>query len=344
VTARTFAFVALGFLCSSGSAVLSAQTPMLNPKEMSGSVLPVNDLPVGTVSVRVIRGSFDKNLANQPVEFLVDGAKTTVNTDQTGRAQVTGLARGARVRAFTVVDGEKLESQEAVVDSSGLRVILVATDPALAARAAEDRALASAPPVKGIVVLGSESRVVAQMSNDRLQIYYVLEIMNTARTPVDIGGPLIFDLPREARGTTIIEGSSKQATANGPRVRVVGPFAPGVTKVEAGYELPYSGGRARVTQVMPAKLEQLTLLVVQLGGFSLTSPQLTSQREMNNDGQTIIVGTGAGLEPGQVLTFEVAGLPHRPLWPRNLALSLAGVIVAAGVWAAVKARPHGRAA
>ena len=55
--------------------------------------------------------------------------------------------------------------------------------------AAEDKALAAAPPVKGIVVLGPESRVIAQMSNDLLHIYYVLDIINTARTPVDIGGP-----------------------------------------------------------------------------------------------------------------------------------------------------------
>jgi hypothetical protein len=343
VTARRAVLAALGLICWSASAVLSAQVAVPNPKEMSGSVLPVTDLPVGTVSVRVIRGSFDKNLPNQPVEFLVDGTKTTVNTDASGRAQVTGLAGGARVRASTVVDGEKLESQEAVVESSGLRIILVATDPATAARAAEDRALAASPPVKGIVVLGPESRVVAQMSNDRLQIYYVLEIVNTARTPVDIGGPLIIDLPREARGATIIEGSSPQATANGPRVRVVGPFAPGITRVEAGYELPFSGDTARVTQVMPAKLDQVTLLVLQTGGLSLTSPQLASQREMTNNGPTVIVGNGPGLEAGQVLTFEIAGLPHRATWPRNLALSLASVIVAAGLWAAATARAHRRA-
>ena len=147
--------------------------------------------------------------------------------------------------------------------------MLVATDPEAVKRAAEDKALAAAAAVKGIVVLGPESRVIAEMPDDRLNIYYILEIVNSARTPVDIGGPLIFDLPREARSATVIEGSSPQATANGPRITVTGPFAPGVTSVQAAYDLPYSGGTARFEQRWPIALPQLTILVQQIGGLTL---------------------------------------------------------------------------
>jgi hypothetical protein len=34
------------------------------------------------------------------------------------------------------------------------------------------------------------------------------------------------------------------------------------------------------------------------------------------------------------MTLEIGGLPHHALWPRYTALTLAGVILAAGVWAA----------
>ena len=323
--------------------VAHAQVAMPNPKEMSGNVLPVNDIPAGTVTVRVVRGAF-RNIPGQPVDFLIAGKKRTVVTDANGRAEISGLARGTQLTAEAIVDGEKLVSKPALVESSGLRIILVATDRDDVARAAEDKALASAPAVKGIVVLGPESRVIAQMSDDRLHIYYVLDIVNTARTPVDIGGPLVFDLPREARGATVLEGSSPQAVAAGARLRVTGPFAPGTTHVEAAYELPYSGGVAAVNQAFPAALDRVTLLVQQVGGVSVKSPQLASLQPTSRDGNEVLVGTGPGLAAGQSLSFEIAGLPHRPTWPRTLALTLASIIVAAGVWGAVTARPRYRVA
>ena len=320
----------------------NAQT-MPNPKEMSGSVLPVSDMPVGTVSVRVIRGSFDKNIEGQTVQFFIDGKTREAKTDAGGRAQIAGLARGARLRAVAVVDGERLESKEAVIENAGLRIILVATDPEAAKREAEDRALASAPPVKGIVVFGPESRVIARVSFDRLDIYYILQIVNSARTPVDIGGPLRIDLPREARGTTILEGSTPKATAGGAHITVTGPFPPGNTAVQAAYELPHSGV-ARIDQLWPAALQQVMILVEQIGGLSISSPQIAKKQELMEQGQRVIVATGPGLAAGKSLNLEIAGLPHPPVWPRNLALSLAGLIVAAGIWGAVTATPSRRAA
>ncbi len=257
---------------------------------------------------------------------------------------MSGLARGARVQAIAVVDGERLESKEAVVESSGLRILLVATDPEAVKREAEDKALASAAAVKGIVVLGPESRVIAEMSSDRLNIYYVLQIVNSARTPVDIGGPLIFDLPREARGTTLIEGSSPQATANGPRITVTGPFASGITAVQAAFELPYSGAVARIDQRWPAALQQVTILVQQIGGLSVASPQIAAKQDITDQGQAIILATGPAIPAGQSLGFEISGLPHHATWPRTVALSLAGIIVLAGIWGAATANPRRRAA
>ena len=321
-----------------------AQTAMPNFKEMSGSVLPTSEIPVGTVSVRLLRGGPDKPISKHDVEFLVDGKSRRTTTDEIGRAQVSGLSRGARVRAVAVVDGERLESQEAVVENSGLRILLVATDPEAVKRAAEDKALAAATAVKGIVVLGPESRIIAEMSNDRLNIYYILQIINSARTPVDIGGPLVFDLPREARSSVVLEGSSPKATANGPRVTVTGPFAPGITAVQAAYELPYNGPVARIDQVWPAALQQVTVLVQQLGGLSVTSPQIASKRDVNDQGQALILATGPGLAAGQSMTLEISGLPHHATWPRTLALSLAGIIAVAGIWGAATANPRRRAA
>jgi len=321
----------------------SAQVQMPSGKEMSGRVLPVPDVPVGTVTVRVARGDVSKNISGQLVELLVDGKSRTAKTGADGRASFSGLKKGQKIKAVATVDGERLESQDAEIVESGLRIILVATDPEMAKREEEDRRLAAGPAVRGTVVLGPESRVIAEMQSDRLSIYYQLQIVNSARTPVDIGGPLIFELPREARGAAVLEDSTPKATASGPRITVLGPFSPGVTQVLAAYELPYNGATATLTQRWPVQLEQVTVLVQQIGGLSIASPQLGATRDINDQGQALIVGTGPGLSAGQALTLEISGLPHHALWPRNLALALAGVIVATGLWGAF-GRPHARTA
>ena len=326
----------LAILVSTG---LGAQAQMPNPREMSGIPRPDTTVPVGTVSVRVIRGSFDRNIPNQPVEFTIDGTPRVVNTGADGRALVTDVRKGASVVAATTVDGERLQSQSFTMSSSGVLLVLVATDPADAARAAEDKALASAPATKGTVVLGPESRVIVQLGEDGLNIFYLIDILNTARTPVDIGGPLIFDLPTGARRVSIDpEVSTKQASANGPRIIVTGPFTPGTTQVQAGYELPYRGPTVRFEQVWPATLQRLVLLVEQPGALEITSPQIAARAAMRaGDGKSFINASGPPIPAGEHLTLDISGLPHHPTWPRWVALAFATGFIAWGLWAGVAA-------
>jgi hypothetical protein len=53
-------------------------------------------------------------------------------------------------------------------------------------------------------------------------------------------------------------------------------------------------------------------------------------------GETFIVGKGPAVAAGQALTFTFKGLPHHAVWPRNVALGLAVLILAAGVWGSMK--------
>jgi hypothetical protein len=118
-----------------GTSSASAQMP--DVRQMSGIPRPVDDLPNGSVSVRVIRGDMSHNLENQRVEMRAGNTTRTVNTDAEGRAQFDNIDAGTPVKFSTVVDGERLESQEfAVQPRGGARLLLVATDP----NAAKDRA------------------------------------------------------------------------------------------------------------------------------------------------------------------------------------------------------------
>src|SRR5687767_4659605 len=96
----------------------SAQVEMPDLGQVSGVPLPASDMPPGTVSVRVVRGSFANNLAGVAVEFAVDGKTRSIKTDASGRAEITGLPVGARVKAVAVVNGERLETQEITIAGS----------------------------------------------------------------------------------------------------------------------------------------------------------------------------------------------------------------------------------
>ncbi len=317
----------LGVLCVS-RAQLAAQIEMPDPKQMSGIPRPVTDLPDGSVSVRLIRGSLSNNITNHPVELHVGSKVQTAKTDDSGRAQFDGLTAGASLKAVAVVDGERLESQEFPAPArGGVRLLLVATD-----NTKKPEPAATAP-VSGQVALGGDSRVVLEPGEETVRMYYILDIVNSARAPVNLATPFVFDMPTGAVGTTVIEGSSPQAKVSGTRVSVQGPFAPGRTSVQIGCELPVPADTLHVTQQFPAPLERLAVIVKKVGATTLSSPQITSQRDLTAEGQTFILATGGAVAAGQPLVMSLGELPHHSSAPRGIALSLVVAIVAAGVWA-----------
>lgn len=309
-----------------------AQVQMPDPAQMSGVPLPSAELPVGTITVRVVRGAVSNNISNQNVELSVGGVTRESSTGASGRAEFSGLKPGDRVRALATVDGTRLESQDITMpEQGGVRVMLVAPDPGAAARQNEDARLRTAPAEQGIVVFGGESRFIVERGDEALNVFYVLEIVNSARTPVETGRPLIFDLPSGASGVSLLEGSTPQATVSGSRVTVTGPFAPGKTPLQIAYELAYRGARVTIDQQLPAALPQLAVAGETTGGVTLSSPLFTTSRGMNADGRTFLVGNGAGLPAGGELTMTFEGLPHHARWPRFAALGLAVAIMVAGL-------------
>lgn len=315
---------------------LSAQQGMPDVRQMAGQPLPVGDLAPGSVVVRLVRGSLSNPLPGQIVELLGPAARPSQKTNDAGRAEFAGLTPGTRVRAVATIDGERLESQEfSVPATGGIRLLLVGSDPEARDREAE---AAASPARPGAVVFGDQTRFVFEIGDDGLNVFSMLEVRNSDRTPVQPAEPLVIELPSAAENAALIDGSSPQATIAGKRVTIAGPFAPGITPVHVAYTLPYGGGELRVRQTLPAPLAQVTLLVQKVGEMHVASPQITTHREMTSEGQTYIVGQGPGLQAGDVLTVDLTGLPNAPRWPLALALAAALLILAAGAWAGIGAR------
>lgn len=328
MTKRCFVSLVSFAFCISFVSFASAQMP--DPKQMSGTPLPVGDLAPGTVTARVIRGQLTNPLEGQTVELTGDGAAKTAKTDASGRATFTGLTLGARVTVDVTVDGERIESQSfQVPPAGGIRLMLVATDPAAAKQAA-------GPPVAGSITFGSESRFVIELGEDALNVFTMVQIVNAGPQPVQTE-PLVFELPKDAVGVGLLEGSPKSAVAAGRKVTVKGPFAPGATLLQFAYSIPLGSDRIVLEQTLPAALPQVSVIAQKLGaGMQMESPQIAQHREMPADGNMYIVGQGGALRAGDTVSITLTGLPSRPSWPRYLAVTLAIMVLAGGVWAATR--------
>ena len=318
----------LSVLCVLGSASTAIAQP--DPRQMAGIPRPDPAQPPQSVSVRLIRGQMTNNIVGHPVDLLVNGKPQTEKTDSQGRAQFFNLPAGATVRAVTTVDSERLESQEFPAPGAGqpgIRLILVATD--------KGEAGAAPPAVTGELRLGGETRIVIEPDDDVVRVFYLLDIVNPASSPVNPTTNFMFDTPIEAQSTTIMEGSSPNATATGTRVRVQGPFEPGETFVQVGYILPVPAGVAAVQQTFPAPLERLAVMVKKAGDARLTSPNLDRQQDMPAGGEMYIVGVGdRATAAGTPVSLLVTGLPHHSTTPRWIALGLALTIAVVGFVAA----------
>lgn len=316
---------ALGCAAFAVPATMRAQG-MPDPRQMSGRPLPVADLPPGTVTVRVVKGSMTNVVVDQPVELFTGASSVTQKTNASGRAEFSGLAPGTTVKAVTTVNGERIESEAFKVPASGgTRVALVA--------GLADPGFGSSPGAQdGIVVLGNQSRIVFELGDEALNVFYVFQIVNSASGAIRTPAPLVFDLPEAAQGAGLLEGSSPQGKIAGTRVTVTGPFAPGNTLVQFAYSLPYRGGDVTVRQKLPASLDHVAVVAEKSPDMRLQSPQFAEQRDMPVEGQMYVVGKGPALKAGDTLTFNFTGLPHPPVWPRNVALALALLVLAGGAW------------
>ena len=325
------------------SAALAQQMP--DPSQIHGKAIPAPELGNSIVTVRVVRQNIGNNVPQQTVKITQGSVSRTATTDDEGRAQFKDLPAGSNWRAETTVDGEALASDPFTVPAAGgLRVILVAGLAKAAEQKRQDEAQAlEAPPVKGTVVLGGDTRLLMQFRDDALQVFYVLDIINNARNRVDIGGPLIIDLPSNAAGAGTLEGSTPAATVNGNRLTIVGPFAPGTTSVQVGYQLRYDSSTLRFEQAWPAALQQVTVGVQKVGNLAISSPQFLQTRDLStDDGVVFVIGSGAGLPAGGKLTINLSNLPiHSPV-PQYLALGLAAAVIGLGIWLSVSARKQVR--
>ena len=314
---------ALAFVLAVLAPVVALGQPDL--RMMTGIPRPDGNLPDGVVTVRVVRQSLANNVTNHVVELQAGDQTLTERTDANGRATFRPPTVGAVLRAATVVDGERLQSQEFPAPArGGVAVMLVA-------------GLGAAPPQEparpGTVTLSADSRFIVDLVDDAMQVYYVLEVVNPANYPVNPPKTVIFDLPSGAAGAAALGNSSPQVVVRGDRVTVTGPFAPGITPVQVAYTMPHSRGNLTINQKMPMDLAAVNVVVRKIGDMEFSSMQISKQQDTTLQGERYIMAAGPPMPAEGTLSLELAGLPHHSGMPLIVTSILSAGIVVVGLWA-----------
>lgn len=319
------------------TSAVPALAQMPDVRQMSGVPMPMSDTPPGTVVVRLVRIELGNDIASHPVELHFGSDIRRATTDDTGRATFAGLPAGVTLHAVAQIDGERLESQNFVLPADvGIRVMLVAGLGAGAPSAAAPPLgqAAAAPAAPGEVLFGGQSRIHIEFDDDQLEVFYLLELINPASTPVTPAAELVFELPANAQAPSPLEGSSTLMTLRGRTATISGPIPPGMTPIQLAYGLASAGGTRTLSQTFPIAWSPVQVVVTQIGNVQLRSSQLAGVSNMPGDQHAFVFGQGPALAAATPFSVELSGLPVRSRVGRYVTLVLAALVIAVGLWAA----------
>ena len=192
----------------------------------------------------------------------------------------------------------------------------------------------AAPVVEGDVIFGGQSRIQVEFDDDRVEVFYLLEVVNRSASPVTPKAELVLTLPADAEAPSMLEGSSTQAQVRGKTIVISGPFAPGATPVQFAFGLSGGSSMRILSQTFPAVWERPQVIVTKVGTVQMASEQFASNTEMPSDGHNFYLGSGPALPAGKPLQVTLSGLPVRSRAGRWVALLAGVLILLVGAWQA----------
>ncbi len=107
---RAFLALGVGSLGVGSCRCVAPRATCPIPSLIHGKAIGAPELPVGTVTVRVVRESIGNNIAGQLVTLTSGSTTREAKTDDQGRANFPNLPPGVEARAEAVVNGERLVS------------------------------------------------------------------------------------------------------------------------------------------------------------------------------------------------------------------------------------------
>jgi len=353
------------WLCASVTALLlfaaSLSAHAAGEQDMAARPLMVGDLPVGTVTVRVGRGSLTNAAVGAKVEATVRAAgkadKRTEETKADGRATFSGLPVGAEFQAEVVVDGEHLQTAAfPIPDQGGARLMLVSSTGDGEGKAAETAAAAN-PHAGGhahgegtdeasvagqtsdpsVLHVSNSSKFLIDLREDALAIMENLVLENTSGQIFRAGAAgLPIPLPAGANNTSSIEGGAHLDIAEDATVLLREAIPPANSQgipVQArlGFFVPTAGqSTLTIRQPMPFGLDGPLIMVPERSHLTLAAPGLQALApQADDEGAPMRIYQLASVPRNGVLAITVSGVPRRGGLGKMIAAALVALLVLA---------------
>ena len=129
--------------------------------------------------------------------------------------------------------------------------MLVATDKEKEARAA---AAANAPAVSGQVVAWRRiAEIIIEPGDEIVDLYYFLDIVNNASTPVNTASLFTFDMPKGATGASLFKESSPLAAVTARTSACRGRSRRGRRRCRWPRQLPVASGTLEISRRFPPR-------------------------------------------------------------------------------------------
>jgi hypothetical protein len=337
--------------------------------DMATRPLSAPELPTGTVSVRIGRGSLSNNAVGLEVTANVMAAdgkvqKLTTKTGPDGRALFKDLPVGAHFQAQVTVDGQALKTADFPVPSEGgTRLILVSAG--TGAEAAPDEQ-AMPPGHEGMMQamrgdaphatskertgdvsalrMGPGSRLVLDLREDSLVVMEELVLENTSDKIFQPGpNGLMLPVPDGGKDVEIIPGGVP-LKAEGSSVAVTGGIPP-VTSgmpVRARFGMTIAArnrGEIEIRQPVPMGLPTPLLFVPDNLGLTVQAAGLREMPPQTDDAKSVVhIFELPSVPNGGILRFTVTGMPTRSHTGQAVAGMLFFLVVLGGVFLMARGR------
>ena len=180
----------------------------------------------------------------------------------------------------------------------------------------------------GALHIGPGSHFIIEVSDDVVQIFEVLRLMNTSQNAIDPGpAGLHFPLPDKALQAQAGQQSSPSLRVVGHEGIWTGPIPPGDTELQIQFMLPYEGGSLDIVQRTPVMFDDSAVVTEMIDGFSVEGQNFKPE-EKELQGRKLVLYRGDGTTANGTLVLHLLGLPHAdPTWRYvSLALCIAFVL------------------
>ena len=332
---------------------------------------PVTDAALvdGTVDVQVQRrGDGVEGIAVAIVEAEGGAAVKDARTDGEGRAVLTEVAGGVKLKVRAVVHGRTLESPPFELPAKGgvrigiavdwqevesLRArfsgIAAGADKVYVARAVGSPRPTLSPPFQMTEARGATTQMIVfpgvllamhggtSLDDDKLWFEVQFTVLNPAATPYDPGpGGLRIPLPKGYVGASVKEEMAARVKVDEDRGLVWrGAVPPGTKAFIAQFALPTDGGEVDFDMALPHGAIQSQLVLEDLPGMQLDLPAGVQRDTRSQQGRKFVLLGGIERRPGEQLAFKIAGLPQAPAWRRWVRRGAGLAVLALLGWALV---------